>query len=211
MRDICILKKGASTGDNNNFIRKWQEVDSDRVFYNAHNPIEALESNKKWFPINGGGEKRKWYGNRFDVVNWESDGYEMKAFATKLNHGGHWSRYIINSDRFFTEAIGWSAISSSDISVRYVGFGFAFSSAAMEAFDSDLKYLMALINSSVAKDILQLLAPTLNYGVEQIGKIPLVKKNTETVDQIVNDCIGLSKNDWDAFETSWDFRKHPLI
>lgn len=96
----------------------------------------------------------------------------MKALATKLNHGGHWSRYIINPDRFFTDSIGWSAISTSRISARYIGYGFAFSSAAMEAFEYDLKYLLALINSAVASDILKLLAPTINFGVEQVGKNP---------------------------------------
>ncbi|MBR6059869.1 MAG: BREX-1 system adenine-specific DNA-methyltransferase PglX [Victivallales bacterium] len=211
MRDVCVLKKGTSTGDNKRFIRQWQEVDNTKTCFVAHTPKEAVLSKRKWFPINGGGERRKWYGNRFDVVNWEADGAEMKALATKLNHGGHWSRYIINPDRFFTEAIGWSAISSSRISVRYVGFGFAFSSAAMEAFEADLKYILALINSIVAEDILKLLAPTINFGVEQIGRIPFIKKYVSDVEKITDKCIELSQNDWDSFETSWDFQRHPLL
>ena len=161
--------------------------------------------------MNGGGERRKWYGNRFDLVNWENNGNEMKAYATILNHGGHWSRYIINPDRFFTEAIGWSAISTSKISARYIGHGFAFSSAAMEAFGANLKYIMALINSVVADDILKLLAPTLNFGVEQIGKIPLIIKDNLRIETTADQCIQISKEDWDSFETSWDFRKHPLV
>ena len=211
MRDICVLKKGTSTGDNKRFIRQWQEVDITRTCFTAHSPQEALETGKKWFPINGGGERRKWYGNRFDVVNWESDGAEMKALATKLNHGGHWSRYIINPDRFFTESIGWSAISTSRISARYVGYGFAFSSAAMEAFEADLKYIMALINSVAAEDILTLLAPTLNFGVEQIGRIPYIKARTDEVESLAEDCIAISKSDWDSYEISWDFTEHPLL
>jgi hypothetical protein len=211
MRDICVLKKGTSTGDNKRFIRQWQEVDITRTCFDAHSPEEAFTSGKKWFPINGGGERRKWYGNRFDVVNWESDGAEMKALATKLNHGGHWSRYIINPDRFFTESIGWSAISTSRISARYVGYGFAFSSAAMEAFEADLKYIMALINSAAAEDILKLLAPTLNFGVEQIGRIPYIKSRTDEVERLTDECIDISKKDWDSFEISWDFKEHPFI
>lgn len=211
MRDVCVLKKGTSTGDNKRFIRQWQEVDIGKTCFTAKNPDEALSSQKKWFPINGGGERRKWYGNRFDVVNWESDGVEMKALATQLNHGGHWSRYIINPDRFFTEAIGWSAISSSRISARYVGYGFAFSSAAMEAFEADLKYILALINSVAAEDILKLLAPTINFGVEQIGRIPFVKKNASEVERITDECIRISREDWDSFEISWDFKEHPFI
>ena len=211
MRDVCVLKKGTSTGDNKRFIRKWQEVDITRTCFTAKNPDDAIASRKKWFPMNGGGERRKWYGNRFDVVNWESDGAEMKALATQLNHGGHWSRYIINPDRFFTEAIGWSAISSSRISARYVGYGFAFSSAAMEAFEADLKYILALINSVAAEDILKLLAPTINFGVEQIGRIPYIRERVAEVESLTDQCIGISKEEWDSFEASWDFSAHPFI
>ena len=211
MRDRCVLKKGTSTGDNKRFIRQWYEVNKGNIFFEAHTPDEAMQSKKRWFPINGGGERRKWYGNRIEIVNWESDGKEMKSLATKLNHGGHWSRYIINPDRFFTECIGWSAISSSKISARYIGYGFAFSSAAMEAFEANLKYLMALINSVVADDILDLLAPTLNFGVEQIGKIPLILVRVENITEITEQNISLSRADWDSFETSWDFKKHPLM
>ena len=135
----------------------------------------------------------------------------MKINATALNHGGHWSRYIVSPDRFCTNSIGWSAISSSRISVRYIGYGFVFSSAAMEAFESNLKYLMALINSVVAEDILCLLAPTLNFGVEQVGKIPLKTSNEDYIVVLADKNIFLSKSDWDSYETSWDFKKHPLI
>lgn len=135
----------------------------------------------------------------------------MKALATKLNHGGHWSRYIINPDRFFTDSIGWSAISTSRISARYIGYGFAFSSAAMEAFEYDLKYLLALINSAVASDILKLLAPTINFGVEQVGKIPVKIQKKNQIERITDENIETSKSDWDSFETSWDFTVHPLV
>ena len=211
MRDTAVLKKGTSTGDNGRFIKQWHEVSHEKIFYDAHNPEEAMASGQKWFPINGGGERRKWFGNRSDIVNWENDGAEMKALATKLNHGGHWSRYIINPDRFFTESIGWSAISSSKISARYVGSGFAFSSAAMEAFENNIKYLLALINSVVAEDILKLLAPTLNFGVEQIGKIPIKVSCKDEVEGLADSAILLSATDWDSYETSWDFKRHPLL
>lgn len=211
MRDRYVMKKGTSTGDNAKFIKNWFEISFVKIAFDMKSPSEASLSRKKWFPINGGGERRKWYGNRTDVVNWENDGAEMKTLATKLNHGGHWSRYIINPDRFFTEAIGWSAISTSKISARYIGNGFAFSSAAMEMFGCDLKYNLALINSTVAEDILPLLAPTINFGVEQIGKIPVIINQKELVNDMVSNCISLSQSDWDSFETSWDFKKHPLI
>ncbi len=211
IRSMTTLKKGTSTGDNNRFFRLWSEVSYKKICFFAKNPKDAIESKKKWFPINVGGEARKWYGNRRSIVNWENDGEEMKALATKLNNGGHWSRYIVSPDRFFSECIGWSAVSSIHINVRYYGYGFAFSSAAMEGFGEGIKYTMALINSSVSKDILNLLAPTLNFGVEQVGKIPIIKEKEEEVEQIVNKNILLSQKDWDLFEESWDFEKHPLF
>ena len=211
LREYATMKKGTSTGDNARFIRNWQEVSFDKTCISATSPESAEKSLKKWFPINSGGEYRKWYGNRNEVVNWYKDGLEMKALATKLNHGGHWSRYIVSPDRFFTNNIAWSAISSSKISVRQSGYGFAFSSASMEAFGDNLLYIMALVNSVVADDILKLLAPTINFGVEQVGKIPIIVEQQETIKGLVDENINLSRSDWDSYETSWDFKKHPLI
>ncbi len=211
LRDKETMKKGMSTGDNARFIKEWYEVSLCSTMYNANNIDDAKLSGKKWFPITAGGEGRKWYGNRNQVVNWQNDGQEMKSNAIILNHGGHWSRYIVSPDLFFKPHIAWSAISSSSITVRYMGYGFAFNSAAMVVFTTKPNYYLALINSVVAKDILTVLAPTLNYGVEQIGKIPVIISREEDVNEIVDDCIATSVRDWDSFETSWDFKKHPLI
>lgn len=211
IREFAVMKKGTSTGDNARFIKSWSEVSHQNTCFDATSPQEAQRSGLKWFPINSGGERRKWYGNRNEVVNWFDDGAEMKALATKLNHGGHWSRYIVSPDRFFLNNISWSAISSSKISVRYSGNGFAFSSASMEVFGEHLYFIMALINSVVADDILKLLAPTINFGVEQVGKIPIVLEHEDEVVAIAEKNIKLSKQDWDSFETSWDFKKHPLV
>ena len=213
LREFSVMKKGTSTGDNNKFIRNWHEISLMKICFDSSTSEEALKTQKKWFPINSGGERRKWYGNRSDIVNWYNDGEEMKALATKLNHGGHWSRYIINPDKFFLNNITWSAISSSKISVRYTGIGFVFSSAAMETFGKDINYIMALINSKVGDDILSVLAPTINFGVEQVGKIPIIidKEKKERVEPLVDENIFLAREDWDSFETSWDFESHPLI
>lgn len=211
LRDYSTMKKGTSTGDNARFIRNWHEVSFENTCITATSPESAETSLKKWFPINSGGEYRKWYGNRNEVVNWYKDGLEMKALATKLNHGGHWSRYIVSPDRFFTNNVAWSAISSSKISVRYSGHGFAFSSASMEAFGNNLFYVMGLINSVVADDILKLLAPTINFGVEQVGRIPIIVSNENTINTLVEENISLSHEDWDSFETSWDFSTHPFV
>ena len=211
LRNLAQMKKGMSTGDNARFVRTWFEINKTQAMFDAISPSNAQLSEKKWFPLSSGGEGRKWYGNRNLVVNWANDGEEMKRNAVELNHGGHWSRYIVSPELFFYPHIAWSAISSAKITVRYMGSGFAFNSASMVVFGESILYYMALINSVVGYDILSVLSPTLNYGVEQIGRIPIIKENVNEVEPYVEMNISLSKTDWDSFETSWDFQQHPFI
>lgn len=124
--DELALKKGMSTGDNARFIRNWSEVSLDNIIFTCSSNEESLKLKQKWYPINYGGTYRKWYGNQDSVANWLYDGDEMKTNATTLNNGGHWSRYITSTDRFFKPGLSWNAISSGDICVRYFGQGFIF-------------------------------------------------------------------------------------
>lgn len=209
IRDCCELKKGMSTGDNKRFLRFWFEVETHKTLFDS-NREEALRSDAKWYPINSGGGFRKWFGNELYVVNWARDGEEMKHLATKLNHGGHWSRYIINPDKFFLPGLTWNAISTASISLRAFGPGFAFSSASMCAYASNTRYLEGLLNSTVAGSFLGILAPTMNYGPLQVGCIPYREKHSGEVEMIVSQNERLTKEDWDSFETSWGFIRHPM-
>ena len=210
VRDVSDLKKGMSTGDNNRFMRLWSEVDSTKMELHA-NRQDALHSTAKWFPINSGGGFCRWYGNNIYLVNWGDDGNEMKENAVCLNHGGHWSRYIVNVDKFFLPGITWNGISTSSFSARYFFEGSLFSSASMCAFAKSPLYLLALLNSSVCDSYLSFLAPTLNYGPTQIGQIPYIESGcSETVTDIVSMNINIARADWDSFEVSWDFSTMPL-
>ena len=204
------FKKGMSTGDNARFIKNWTEVSKHNIFFECHSQEESLNSDLKWYPINCGGTFRKWYGNQDLVVNWMHNGEEMKANAVILNHGGHWSRYITSVDKFFRPGLSWNAISSGDICLRYFGKGFIFCSASMCGYGDDLETVIALLNSKVGMDILKVLAPTMNYGPLQVKKVPLID-DIKKDDHIVNECISISKQDWDAHETSWDFEENPLL
>jgi hypothetical protein len=207
-----LFKKGMSTGDNERFNRNWYEVGLDNIGFN-YSAKQAVDSKMKWFPLNSGGVFRKWYGNQLTVSNWEKDGKEMKANATILNNGSHWSRYIINTDSFFKDGIAWNAISSAQFGARAFEKGFLFSSACMCGFGNSQNklYILGLLNSTVSRDILGVLSPTLNFGAEQIRKIPYIVMEKTKVDELVSNNISLSRSDWDAFETSWDFKRHPLI
>ena len=200
-----------STGDNARFMRFWFEVSLHKTGFSI-STSDTERTSKKWFPINSGGEFRKWYGNNYYVVNWENDGIEMKQNAVKLNNGGHWSRYIVNVDKFFLSGLTWSAISSGKFGARFFSKGFLFSSASMCGFcGNKLLYILALLNSRVSESIITILAPTINFGPEQIRKIPFCEKEVDEVETITTKSIKLSQKDWNSFETSWDFKKHPLI
>ena len=204
------FKKGMSTGDNARFIKDWYEVSLNNINFNCKSEQESLSDNRKWYPINCGGTFRKWYGNQDSVVNWYHNGEEMKSNAVVLNHGGHWSRYITSVDKFFRQGLSWNAISSGDICVRYFDKGFIFCSASMCGYGDDIEVVIGLLNSKVGMDILKVLAPTMNYGPLQVKKIPFLKKSKECKTVVENNIL-LSKADWNAHETSWDFEANPLV
>ncbi len=213
IQDYYTAKKGMAIGDNARFLRLWSEVNYSNCNFRALKSEDT--TSHKWFPCLHGGGYRKWASNQEYVVNWNNNGNAPKSAITTKT-GDHWSRYIISTNYFFKNGINWSAISSSDFSARLHGKGFAFTSASMAAFPEALseKIALALVNSSVGKYYLSLLSPTVNYGIAELKKIPILKFSpaeeqeiTEHVDRLVT----LSEKDWNASETSWDFKTNELI
>lgn len=197
LSQIASPEQGMATADNNRFVRKWYEPNIKKV------AIEYSGDNK-WYPYNNGGGFRRWSGFNTDVVNWENDGFEIKAYP---------KAYVRNEKDYFKAGITWNAITSSDISVRYFGSGYIFSNAGMAIFSQETKllYILAFINSLVAKSILSTTSPTLNYNAGDIANLPLIFDKEDTVQSVSKMCVELSKADWDSFETSWDFKRHPLV
>ena len=201
--DIGEAKQGLATADNNRFLRLWNEVNYNKIGYNMSNSQEALESKKKWFPYNKGGEFRKWYGNQEYLVNWENDGYEIKNFKNAV---------VRNPSYYFKESISWSKVSSSNFSMRFYQKGLIFADAGMSYFSNEnLKYILGLSNSELINKILSLLSPTLNFEVGHISNIPIITKENSLIENLVEENIFISKEEWDSRETSWDFEKLFLI
>jgi len=201
--EVGEAKQGLATADNNRFLRLWNEVNYNKIGYNMSNSEEALESKKKWFPYNKGGEFRKWYGNQEYLVNWENDGYEIKNFKNAV---------VRNPSYYFKELISWSKISSSSFSIRFFQKGFIFADAGMSYFpNKNLKYILALCNSKLINKTLSLLSPTLNYEVGHISSVPIKYNENKLINFIVQQNIDISKEEWDSRETSWDFEKLSLI
>lgn len=207
-------RQGMATSDNDRFLRLWHEIDYNKLGLNMKNAVEALESKMKWFPYNKGGHFRKWYGNIDYVINYENDGYELKKYAEFLYNSV--TRTIKSISEYFKQCISWSKISSGSIAFRYYPNGFIFDVAGCCIFYNDevtMFYQCAFLNTKVVKSILDMISPTLNYEAGHIAKLPIIK-NDNYLYKIVNfvkENIYISKQDWDSFETSWNFKKHPLL
>lgn len=205
--DTVIPRHGLATSDNNRFLRLWFEVSMQKTSI-----LRRCDFSKKWYPMNKGGAFRKWYGNLEWVINYENDGEEIKNYAILLYKSS--SRTIQNTQFYFKEGITWSALTSGALSFRWSDIGAIFGSGAHCAFapDSDtLMYGLALLNGKVSSEYLSIVSPTLNTNVDDIRATPYIEKNKHTVIYLVKECIATSKNDWDSYETSWDFKRHPLV
>lgn len=210
--DYVLARTGMQTGNNKVYIRLWWEsVDVDICFY-AKNHIIAIESNKKWYPYNKGGEYRKWYGNNEYIVNWENAGEKIMGKAQQEGH--HVQDYPIELK--FKPLVTWSLITSSIPSFRYKESCIN-DIAGMSYWDINnndmLMYILGICNTKIAMIMLNMIAPTINFQTGDISRIPVIKNDNEKsmIDNLVQENIALSKADWDSFETSWDFEGHPLV
>lgn len=205
-------RQGLATGKNDLFVRAWWEPSSRKSKYDCASIDESVASGRKWFPYNKGGDFRKWYGNNECVVDWECDGEDIRNF--KDNNGRLLSRPQ-NTSCYFRPSITWSKISSGSIAFRYKPKGHIFDVAGTSIFadESHLTYLQGACNSSVILEIATMLSPTLNFEVGQIATYPIIqnKERESEVANLVSRSRENSKDDWDSFETSWDFKRHPLV
>ncbi len=211
---------GMRTGDNERFLRHWFEACNTNILYNCHSRDEQIASKRRWIPYNKGGEYRKWYGNNDYVVNWQNDGEEIKA-NTRLIYpylGDDLGWKISNETYYYRPGITWSGVTCSKNSFRVYESGFIFDSGANGFFPSDDKLRFALaasLNSCVSQFVLNIINPTINTGAGTVKKIPAVLPNDgsvlEYIENIGHECVLLSHTDWDSFETSWDFKRHPFV
>lgn len=205
-------RQGMATSDNKRFLRLWFEVNNNNIKLNAKSAQEAQDSLLKWFPYNKGGSFRKWFGNEEFIINYERNGYELKEYAASLYKS--YTRTIKSIPKYFLPCASWSKISSGKIAFRFYPSGFIFDVAGCCIFyqsQDKLLYNLAFLNSNVAQRILEILSPTINYEAGQISTLPVILVKNNKILDISKNNIKLSKCDWDAFETSWDFQKSPLL
>ncbi|MGN8936913.1 Eco57I restriction-modification methylase domain-containing protein [Collinsella sp. HCP28S3_E5] len=198
---------GMTTGENDRFLRLWFEVGSRSSEYCSSSAAEAKRSGATWFPYNKGGDFRKWYGNEEWVIDWKDDGKRARDY-------GH---LVPRSQKYmFLPEITWSKISSGKAAFRYKDKGHLFDVAGLCLFPNEGKAdlsLLAFCNSSVAQSFLSFLCPTLNFEVGGVCSMPFVDLNSARgeVDRLASDCISDSLTDYNSFEISCDFKRHPLV
>jgi len=211
MDEIVQPKVGLQTGDNDQFLKLWWEIDINKIKFDAHSNEEAIESKKKWFPYNKGGSFRRWYGNYDYVVNWENDGHEIKHF---VDDKGKLRSRPQNTDYYFKEAITWSDITSGDFSLRFREYGSIHDVTGMSAFSNSYKdslYLMGIMNSKIANHIFKITNPTMHLQIGNFQSFPVLVHEKIKIEKISKDNIELTRTDWDISETSWNHKKNLLI
>lgn len=210
--NIASAKAGLSTTDNDKYLRLWHEIVFSSIGFNYKSLEETNDCKFSYIPQPKGGTYRKWYGNLEYVVDWYDNGTHIRKAAEGASGGR-----IVGSEFYFKEGLTWSDITSSGkLSVRYMKKGMIFNSSAPSCFCNsvdNVNYLLGCMNSVVSYAYLLFLAPTYHFNAGPISRIPVIidEEKRESVDTFVLENISLSKFDWDSFETSWDFKKHPLI
>ena len=192
---FSTISEGVKTGNNEKYLRLWFEVDKRDFSF-------AVKKESKWIPHHKGGEYRKWYGNRDWVIFWENDGAEIKMSSNSGLQG---------KNMYFNEFASWSKISSKGNPLRYFEANCLFDSGAPAIANNILYLTMALMNGKIGQYYISMLSPTLNLQVGDMKSIPIIEIDKDRVNKIVQENIIFSKDDWDSFETSWDFKQHPLI
>jgi hypothetical protein len=209
LKKVIDARIGMVSGDNDRFLRLWFEVSNDNIEFCANPNSDPMK--KTWYPLQKGGDFRKWYGNMSYVVNWANDGYEMK-FDNYM--GKRVRSHNYNGSQQFKDGITWNSISASKFHCRYSPIGFTYDAAGPlceVTKDGYLWTVLGFLTTKVAEYIFSVINPTINFPSGYLESLPFKVSHKDRVDELVKICVDISKSDWDSFETSWDFKRHPMI
>lgn len=203
LKDRLQPKQGTSTGNDEEFVRSWYEISNIMLKVDAKSLEDAFSSNKKYFPLDKGGEFRKWYGNNERVIK-----FDYPSYLRLLEMGNH----LPSRQFYFQRGLTWSKI-ASELSVRFDPDGFIFSSVGLKGFPTmqNSNYILGFMNSNIGKYFVGIISPGMSIVSGDIEKIPLIVNRKDDVDPIVDENIRCSRDDWDSYEISWDFKRNPLV
>ena len=196
-------RQGIATGDNDTFLRLWYEVPFEKIGFSNTTQEEMNDSGMMYAPYNKGGAFRRWYGNRDYLIKIDPTHYQQL-----LSMGNH----LPSRHRYYQHGLTWNDVSTALYCARYIDNGFVFDAAGpMCFFDGDEEYLLGLLNSKVSQAFLDVICQGLHYSTGHIPNIPFITSSDGHINELVKSNLLLSKQDWDSFETSWDFQIHPLV
>lgn len=197
-----FMREGIHTANNELFLRFWHEINVKKFVLTAAS-YSDIDNLGKWVPYNKGGLYRKWYGNNDYVIAFD---YKSRNAMAMLQ--GH---VRPSQSLYFVEGGTWTAVSSGRFGIRYYPNGFLFDAGGQVAIGNDILGCIAYLNSKLFSKIAEITMPTMNFKCGVIKTMPDLRVDFYNVKDITEENIAISKTDWDAFETSWDFKKHPLV
>ena len=206
---LVDARQGLATADNDQFLRRWHEVDQEKCGYGFASRVAAAESGKKWFPYNKGGEFRRWFGNNEYLVNWGDDGKDIFAFRPRS--------VIRNLDYYFQPSLTWSFVSSSYFGVRYSEAGAIFDVGGSSAFPHERDYLWVIgfLCSKQVFEFMKVMNPTLNFQVGNVAALPVIIQSVQSrqseIEKVGGALIESARTDWNAYERSWDFQSLSIL
>ncbi|MGQ1456910.1 BREX-1 system adenine-specific DNA-methyltransferase PglX [Acinetobacter baumannii] len=205
------VKRGMTTSNNEKFLRFWPEISYKKIKLNASSHEEANISKAKWFPYSKGGGFRKWYGYMEFMINWENNGKEIIDYALTINSS--YTRTIVNIPYYFQPSVGFPYITSGEFSMRWIPQGCLYDSGGPGIFSNQENrfFLISCLNSKPATRLLKILNPTINLQIADVIRLPLPKLAVNFKSESTNRLIQIAKDDWDSYETSWDFTANPII
>jgi len=207
LEDIAEVKHGLSTGKNEAVVRLWPEVSHGDLGTGFSSRDQALNSKKKWFPYNKGGDFRKWYGNCEFILRYDQYGNDLMASFSGHRHDG--------KSHYFKEGVTWTFISSSKFAARYTPIGFVFDVSGSSLFVDQPKLIVGFLCTDLCFGILKALNPTLNFQVGNLKVLPIdqnrIYEIADRIDVIADRAVSFSKKDWDCYEISWEFKSLALL
>ncbi|NMB27655.1 MAG: BREX-1 system adenine-specific DNA-methyltransferase PglX [Tissierellia bacterium] len=212
IKEYGYIGKGLDTCNQDRFERYWVEVNFERISLDNNSKVKS--NFLKWYPFSKGGGFRKWYGNYWNIVNWENEGYEIRNYRNK---DGSLKSRPQNIDKYFIDSITWSSISSSNLGARILEkaiFGNGSALFLSNKYILNRYYFLGLLNSKVSMEYLAFFSPTLSFNAGDLSKIPVIFASETTrknIDKLVSNNVFITRLDWNSFETSWDFQRHPLL
>ena len=213
--DFGAARQGLGTSDNVRFLRLWFEVNIDDIKFNCRNVEETIVNGQKWYPYIKGGSFRRWYPNKDYIVNYQKDGKEIKnAVMSKYPYLKNPDFVVKNTSTYFKEGITWSDVATGKFSSRWVSNGYIYADAGPMFFaDINPLFILGYTNTCVFQMFADLICQGLHYSTGQIPKIPFINDDStkKPVENIVKNNICDTRLDWDSFETSWNFKVHPLV